>query len=381
VHADALACQPPRPAARAALLRALDTGWADPGRMYRSGRQARALLEAARGQVAAQVGLPAAGVSFLPSVPAALSLAVEGALGGRRGGPGWPRTVIASAVEQAILLEALTDWQAAEPTRMLHLVPVDSDGVIDAGALRAVLATAPGPALVVVQQANHEVGSLQPQAAVAAACRAAGATLLVDATMGRGLLPPPPADVVVLGAPGWGGGPLGILAVTPGTRWRAPLTGDGHEAGRFPGPVFVPLAVAAAVALDEAVRDRPAEAAHLDELSRLARAQLRTIPGSLLLGHPEAAVPGTVAVSFLYVEAAALLGLLDARGQAVSSGSSCVIDAVGPSHVLRAMGALSQGNLRLTFPAAAAEEEVSALVAAIAGAVAAVRAELGAPDA
>src|SRR5665648_254764 len=60
------------PAARATLMAALDTGWADPRRLYAEGRSARALLDQAREVLAQGLGARPAEVSFLPSGPAAL---------------------------------------------------------------------------------------------------------------------------------------------------------------------------------------------------------------------------------------------------------------------------------------------------------------------
>ena len=45
---DAASSAPPHPVARQALLASLDEGWADPARLYREGRRAGMLLDAAR---------------------------------------------------------------------------------------------------------------------------------------------------------------------------------------------------------------------------------------------------------------------------------------------------------------------------------------------
>src|SRR5260221_7443602 len=53
---DAASAEPVSPAAREALLAALDDGWADPVRLHREGRRASLLLDQARERVAG--GLP-----------------------------------------------------------------------------------------------------------------------------------------------------------------------------------------------------------------------------------------------------------------------------------------------------------------------------------
>ncbi|MFD0528043.1 sulfurtransferase TusA family protein [Kitasatospora arboriphila] len=72
-----------------------------------------------------------------------------------------------------------------------------------------------------------------------------------------------------------------------------------------------------------------------------------------------------------------LLGELDKAGFAVSSGSSCTSSTLTPSHVLAAMGVLTEGNVRVSLPYGTAEEDVERFLAALPGLVAAVRAPLG----
>ena len=85
-----------------------------------------------------------------------------------------------------------------------------------------------------------------------------------------------------------------------------------------------------------------------------------------------------VTLSLLYADGEALLDELDRLGFAVSSGSSCTSSTLEPSHVLVAMGALTQGNLRVSLPRGVREEDVTALLDALPGVVARVRDDLGA---
>src|SRR5207248_2726827 len=105
------------------------------------------------------------------------------------------------------------------------------------------------------QTANHEVGTTQPVADVAASCRAAGVPLLVDAAQSVGRVGVDvrelDAAVVVASARKWGGPPgSGLLVVRSGTRWRSPLPADERESGRVPGPVNLPAVLGAAASLE-----------------------------------------------------------------------------------------------------------------------------------
>src|SRR5512139_818507 len=78
VHLDAASGLPLHPAARAALLAAVDQGWADPARLYAEGRRARLLLDSARESVASALGARPDEVVFTSSGTTALHLAVLG---------------------------------------------------------------------------------------------------------------------------------------------------------------------------------------------------------------------------------------------------------------------------------------------------------------
>ncbi|MGH3323897.1 MAG: sulfurtransferase TusA family protein, partial [Streptomyces sp.] len=93
--------------------------------------------------------------------------------------------------------------------------------------------------------------------------------------------------------------------------------------------------------------------------------------------------------SCLYVDGEALLHALDRAGFSVSSGSSCTSSTLTPSHVLRAMGVLSEGNIRVSLTpgagapgsAASVEEDVEHFLTVLPEAVRGVREQLGAPRA
>nr|MDT0665175.1 aminotransferase class V-fold PLP-dependent enzyme [Micromonospora sp. DSM 115978] len=91
-------------------------------------------------------------------------------------------------------------------------------------------------------------------------------------------------------------------------------------------------------------------------------------------------LPHLVAFSCLYVDGEALLGEVDRGGVAVSSGSSCASETGEPSHVLAAMGALTHGNVRVSFGRDSTADDVDALLAVLPGAVAGVRARAGVVD-
>ena len=368
------------PAAREALLAALDVGWADPRRLHAEGRRARAVLDQAREELAAGLGVRPPEVSFLPDGPAALRAAVEGlAYAGRRRG----QRVVATAVEHsAVLLEGrYAVAQSGEPARFAEVL-VDHLGRVDPAALESAL-DEPGTVVAVVQTANGEVGTRQPVAAVHAACRTRGIPLVVDAMAGLGR-DPVPADFDVLAgeALSWGGPPgVGVLVVPERVRWRRPGPVSELEGGRTDVQPVVPLALAAAQAWRQTAAVREGDAAAARGLIERIRVAAAAVPDVEVVGDPVDRLPHVVTFSCLYVDGEALVTELDRRGFAVASGSACTASTLEPSHVLAAMGVLTHGNVRVTLPLETVAPDRAAAVDRFCGelgdAVATVRAQLG----
>ncbi|MER5769657.1 aminotransferase class V-fold PLP-dependent enzyme [Streptomyces sp. NPDC001985] len=366
---DAASSAPLHPVARQALAASLDEGWADPARLYREGRRARLLLDAAREAAADAVGCRPDELVFTPSGTHAVHQGVAGARAGRRRAG---RRVVVSAVEHSSVLHAAGE-DAAE-------VPVERSGRVSVPAFAE--AVREDTALACLQSANHEVGTEQPVAEVAGVCRAAGVPLLVDAAQSLGWGPVAGDwSLLTASAHKWGGpAGVGLLVVRKGVRFapRGPV--DERESGRSPGFGNLPAIVAAAASL-RAVRSEAAdEAVRLRGLVDRMRARVpELVPDVEVVGDPVDRLPHVVTFSCLYVDGEALLHGLDREGFSVSSGSSCTSSTLMPSHVLRAMGVLSEGNVRVSLPLGTPEAEVERFLSVLPGVVGAVRERIGAP--
>jgi cysteine desulfurase len=379
VYFDAAGGEPLDPAGREAFLAALDEGWAGPDRLYREGRRARMLLDAAREAVAEVLGCRADELVFTASGTAAVHQAVLGLARGRaRAG----RRLLVGAVEHSSVLHA-AELAARRIYGERESIPVDRFGRVRTEALTESLGTAAtakgsGAAFVAVQSANHEVGTRQPLGAVAEECARHSVPLLADAAVSLGREPVPDGWSVLTGSARKWGGPagVGVLAVRKGTRFAADWPEDERERGWAPGPVNVPGILAAATAL----RARSAEAHRVARVHRDLTALLREripslVPDVEVVGDPDERVPHILTFSCLYASGEALLLELDRAGFSVSSGSSCTASTLTPSHVLEAMGVLSQGNVRVSLPWTVAAADVDRFLEVLPAAVRAARPE------
>ncbi|MFD6237483.1 cysteine desulfurase family protein, partial [Streptomyces diastaticus] len=372
---DAASAAPLHPTARQALLASLDEGWADPARLYREGRRARLLLDAARESAAESVGCRPDELVFTPSGTQAVHSGIAGALAGRRR---IGRHLVVSEVEHSSVLHAAEFFETAGGE--VGRVGVESTGRVPAQAFAAALRA--DTALACLQSANHEVGTVQPVEEVAEACRAATVPLLVDAAQSLPWGPVTgPWSLLTASAHKWGGPPgVGLLAVRKGVRFAPGGPADERESGRAPGFGNLPAVVAAAASLRAVRAEAEAEGVRLRELVDRIRLRLPEVVADMeVVGDPVHRLPHLVTFSCLYVDGEALLHELDRAGFAVSSGSSCTSSTLTPSHVLRAMGVLSEGNVRVSLPLGTPATDVDHFLTVLPEAVRAVRARLGAP--
>ena len=367
---DAAAGLPTCAAAREALLAALEDGWADPTRLYGAARRASLLLEGAREAVADSLGARPDEVSFAPSGTVAAPLGVLGALAAR------PGRVVHSAIEHSCVLAAVA--HSGSPATS---VPVDRLGRVDVEAFATAVrpeADTPAPVLACLISASHEVGTVQPVERVAERC--GGVPLLVDAAQSAGRTPLPAGwSLLTASAHKWGGPPgVGVLVVRTGTRWRSPWPTDGREGGRVAGAPGLPQLLSAAVALQAAVAGSATEDARLRPLvDRLRERIAVTVPDVEVAGDPVDRLPHLVTFSCLYLDGESLLRALDREGFAVSSGSSCTASTLQPSHVLAAMGVLTQGNVRVSLHSGTTEADVERFLEVVPRVVSELRREAG----
>ncbi|TQE35631.1 aminotransferase class V-fold PLP-dependent enzyme [Streptomyces ipomoeae] len=372
---DAASSAPLHPVARQALLASLDEGWADPARLYQEGRRARLLLDAAREAAAEAVGCRADELVFTSSGTRAVHSGIAGVLAGRRR---VGSHLMVSAVEHSSVLHAAEVHEAGGGT--VTQVGVDRLGAVDARAYAEALR--PDTALACLQSANHEVGTEQPVAEVAAVCREAGVPLLVDAAQSLGWGRVDGDWSVLTGSAHKWGGPsgVGLLVVRKGVRFAAQGPADERESGRAAGFENIPAIVAAAASLRAVRAEAAAEAVRLRELTDRIRARVPSLVADVeVVGDPTRRLPGIVTFSCLYVDGETLLHELDREGFSVSSGSSCTSSTLTPSHVLKAMGVLSEGNVRVSLPPGTPEEDVERFLSVLPDTVATVREKLGAP--
>jgi cysteine desulfurase len=356
---DAASAEPMSPAAREALLATLDDGWADPMRLHREGRQASLLLDQARERMSTLLRCRADEVAFTSSGTQAVQLAVLGAVRARLSPSRGPGHIVVSAVEHSSVLNATAEAELAGS--LVTIAGVGADGRVDIAAFIDALKRE-RTVLACLQSANHEVGTIQPVAEIAAECSAAGVPLFTDAAASAGRVPLPAGwSMLAASAHKWGGPPgLGVMVIRKSVRWRPPLPPGSREGHRVPGFPNLPAIMSATAALEAFEADRDDADIALRLLTSQIRDQLKSlIPDCVVHGDHSSTLAHIVTFSCLYIDGEALVIELDKAGFSVSSGSACANDTQQPSHVLAAMGAITHGNVRVSLPRNTTKESVT----------------------
>jgi len=349
VFLDASGSAPMTPRTKKAYLAAIDEGWADPERLHHESRRARTLLDKAREAIAEVLGSPTERTLLVPTFGLAFDRAIGGIAAARRGRV----RIVASAIERRPLLR-IADRLSASVT----LVPVDDGGRLDLTTFADTLDK--DVCLAAVQHANQEIGTIQKLENVYSLTQRAQLPLVVDATTSIGHVDPPGHWDALAADPSDWGAPRGIVVVafSPQTAWMpvSPIVAN---------KVSVPAAIAAAVALKEREEERAEATVRLKALTSRLRNAIRVMKGARVVGDPAISLPHVMTAVFEGVDGEALASALDKEGFAVASGSACTTEASSESHVLKALGIATLGNLRISLHPGIADADIDRFLAAL----------------
>jgi cysteine desulfurase len=336
--------------------------WGNPSSAYAFGAQVHGHVEAARAKVAALINADPKEVIFTSCGTEANNSAIQSALLNTG-----KKHVVTTAVEHSANINFGEHLQ--KRGYEVTYLPVESDGSLDLHRLEK--AIRPDTAIVSVMYANNETGVVFPIEEVAAICRSKDTLCHTDAVQVPGKLK---LDVKQLGvdflslsahklhAPKG----VGMLYVKRRTKFSPYIIGGHQEKGRRGGTESVANIVAFGRAAELAMATLDEENTRVRAMrDRLENFILTNIPNTIRNGAKEPRLPNTANIAFDFVEAEAVLLLLDQIGICASSGSACTTGSLDPSHVLSAMGVKpmrARGSVRFSLGIYNTDEEVDYLI-------------------
>jgi cysteine desulfurase len=301
------------------------------------GHAAQGAVAEARSKVASALGARDNEIVFTGSCTEANNIAI---LGSARAQPE-RRHLVTTAIEHPAVLEPMRELE--RQGYALTVLPVDEYGQVDPAQVADVLRD--DTLLVSVMAANNEVGTIQPIAAIGAACEARGVLFHSDLAqlMAHGPFDVAASNVHLASVSGHKAyGPKGVGALYarsrgPRARLSATSFGGGQERGLRSGTLNVPLIVGMAEALVICVKEGRAEGERLSRMCREFRVRVTaSTDGVQANGHPTERIPGNCSLSIAGVEPLALMHRLRDVAS-FSASSACATDKVETSHVLLAM--------------------------------------------
>jgi cysteine desulfurase len=328
------------------------------------GWNAEHAVEQAREQVAALIGAAGREIVWTSGATESDNLAIKGSAEFYRDRG---NHIITAVTEHKAVLD--TCKRLEKDGFEVTYLPVESDGRVNPQAVAQAMTDK--TIVVSIMLANNEVGTINPVVEIGKVVKARGAIFHIDAVQGLGKIPfdvaSSQADLVSISAHKMYG-PKGVGALyvrrKPRVRITPIIDGGGHERGMRSGTLNVPGIVGFGKAAEIALSELPEESKRLLALRERLRLGIEArVSHTVLNGSLEHRLPGSLNISFAFVEGEALMMAL--KDVAVSSGSACTSASLEPSYVLRAMGVpmeMAHSSIRFGLGRFNTEEEVDFVI-------------------
>ncbi|WP_135612465.1 cysteine desulfurase family protein [Methanococcoides sp. AM1] len=341
---------------------------------YSMGIDSKEGLERSRKIIASALGANANEVVFTSGSTESSNMAIKGVLSALKG-----------KKDDHLIVSRLEDFSVLNTAKMLEkqgykvdFINVDSEGILDLEMLKA--AITPQTALVSIQHANQEIGTLQDIKAIADICKENEVLLHTDATHSFTRIPLDvneiPVDLVTVsahtihGPRGVGG--LYIREGTPINKW---MDGGFQEFDLRAGIENIPGAVGFATAVELVTPEENEQLKTMrDHIIERVQAEISSVT---LNGSATSRLPQNANLTFHYVEGESITLHLDMMGFAVSTGSACFSRSLEASHVILGIGGdheRAHGSLRFSFGRFNSMEDADAIIDALKEVVANLRA-------
>lgn len=359
IYMDNNATTPLDPKVCEKMSQFLKEHFGNPSSLYPIGRKVKEIITEAREIIAKALGAKRTEIIFTGSGTEADNFSIRGVL------DACPEKneFITSAIEHPAVIETAI-YLEKKGMKVIY-VPVDQYGIIDLDFLKDSIT--PQTALISIMHANNELGTIQPVETVVKIAKEKKVLVHTDAVQSFGKInvnvDKLGVDLLSISAHKiYGPKGIGALYIRKGTN-ILPLIYGGHQerqirAGTENTAGIVGFGEAVRILLERGERDKK----RIEKLAdRLKKGIEEKIPKLKFNGHEKNRIKGTLNISFLGLEAEAILLALATKEIYVSTGSACSEDSEETSHVLSAIGLkpdIARSSIRMSLGRFNLEEDI-----------------------
>lgn len=366
IYLDNAATTPPFPEVVEAMFPFIKENFGNPSSFHSYGVYTKREIEKARRKVANLIHANSEEIIFTSSGAEANNLALKGvALAYQKKG----NHIIISEIEHYSVVHSAKTLE--KMGFEVAYIPVDKYGTADPDDVSRAIKKE--TILISIMHANHEVGTIQPIAAIGKIAKEKEVLFHTDAIQSVGHIPVnvEEMNVDMLSLSGhrfYGPKGIGVLYLRKGIRITPIIHGGIQEDGRRGGTENVPAIIGLGVSAEMVQNDLLGTIERVRKLrNRLGKGILERIDHVYVNGHPTNRLPGFLSLCVEFVEGESMIMMLNAQGICAATGSACTSMAMKASHVLTAMGvdgALAQGSLLFSFGRGNVEEDVDRVLEA-----------------
>lgn len=361
IYADNSATTKLSPVVLEKMMPYLTEVYGNPSSLYRIGGRAKEAVEAARENIARNLGAKRPSeIYFTSGGSESDNWSLKGAAHALRS-KGKNHIITSKFEHHAILhtCEAL-EKEGFEVTYL----DVYENGIVHPEDVESAIKDT--TAIVSIMYANNEIGTIQPIPEIGEICRRHKVLFHTDAVQAAGYVKinveEQNIDLLSMTAHKIHGPKgCGLLYVRQGVKLENLIEGGAQERGRRAGTENVAGIVGLDAALQLAVDTMDERCAKLSVLRDRLIDELLKIERSRINGDRVKRLPNNVNMCFEGIEGESLLLKLDLNGVSASSGSACTSGSLDPSHVLLSIGLpheIAHGSTRMTFSEDTTEEDI-----------------------
>lgn len=334
IYVDNAATTKPKPEVIEAITRCLTDTWGNPSSLHSFGRDAKSIVDQSRKTIAEFIGAHPSEIIFTSGACESNSQAICGFLKNN------DAKFITTAIEHKSIMNIADEYKHRS-----IVISVDKYGFIDANTLRENLECY--PALVSIQWANNEIGTVQNMKAISELVHSCGCVLHTDATQ---IIPDRKINIKGIDMMSFSGQKfgapkgIGVLYVRRGIE-LSPIIYGSQEKSRRGGTENVPYIAGLATAVKSI--QYPTQ----ELRDYFVHEVLNTISNCHLVGCQcdDNRLKNNASIVFDGINSETALLMLSSKGIYASSGSACNSSNANGSHVLKAIGEDGKNVIRFTF--------------------------------